>query len=116
MVNGSKLGRVRIAADTAIPPRNAARAVPVRMPSDAASHQAVAGTSLIGCRVWKRNTGLTASSAAPHMPVVASCRRRPIRKVSQTQAAPNRATTPDAAAGIRLMELAAAIARGRPGG
>ena len=82
--SGARLGRVNTASEVAMP-ATAAKPVPVRSAgTNAASHQALTGTSLIGVSDEFTNAGLAASHSAANNPVPAPAKSRPRTNVNHT--------------------------------
>ena len=90
--SGARFGRTRIAAPTASPLQNARRRE--RPTSASASvHSAAAGTSLIGCSDWNRNTGVVAATPAPSNAAQSGTSLRPTANTDHTARPAHNGTT-----------------------
>src|SRR5688572_8155916 len=110
---GTRLGRVRIAADAANPPPSADHGVDIAARRIASNHQAVTGTSLMGSFNWYRNTGLVKSSAAPINPQAGPARRLPNRNATKMATPPSNGTARNAPNGPNSFNRPA-MTSGRP--
>ncbi len=81
----------------------------------AASHHAIAGTSLIGCTTWWSTMGLAATRMAARRPVAGRSSSRPRQYASHTESAPRTGTTRNTDGGPAIAE-SAAIASDSPAG
>ena len=77
MASGTIFGRVNTAAETARPAPSAASGPGISASTQANSHQAVTGTSLIGSSVWNMKVGLNATKIAAIIPVTGRSTRAP---------------------------------------
>jgi hypothetical protein len=72
-------GRVRIESPVATPAPNAGARPSIMSNPSASAHHAVAGTSLVGETISKRNGGLEASRIAADAPTSGPARRLPMK-------------------------------------